>query len=387
MRRSRSRLATSGLKAPAVTLPEFSFVASAYDTLRGGSTPSLLARVSGELLVPLLLMSVRLAARRGKPLRHIVSRRQQQALSRLAEADVVVYTGGTSLVGNYDLRGKLFDLQLAQELGVPVIFFTQSMGPFVKPGLRRKLGNILRKSPLILLRDQASLANAVAVGAPPERCHVLADVVFGLHSSQNVTRRSAWPPQKVAISVRDWAHFEKIDTVEGMRRYRESVANLVNFVVRELGAKVSFLSTCQGRPEYWTDDSLVAEEIAKALPQDVRESVVVDRLPRSPDQLRDAFGGFDLVVATRMHAAILALIAGTPVLPIAYEFKTVELFRTLGWGPLISHIDELANDTLVGKLQLLLTQTHLLGETLHAAVVAQVADARTAVSLLRAAGL
>ena len=36
-----------------------------------------------------------------------------------------------------------------------------------------------------------------------------------------------------------------------------------------------------------------------------------------------------MVFATRMHMAILSLIAGTPVLPIAYEFKTVELFRRL----------------------------------------------------------
>ena len=40
--------------------------------------------------------------------------------------------------------------------------------------------------------------------------------------------------------------------------------------------------------------------------------------------------GFDFVVATRMHMMILSLCVGTPVLPIAYEFKTKELAARLG---------------------------------------------------------
>ena len=48
---------------------------------------------------------------------------------------------------------------------------------------------------------------------------------------------------------------------------------------------------------------------------------------------------FRSVVATRMHVAILALLMGVPVLPIAYEFKTSELFGKLGLGGLVQDIE------------------------------------------------
>jgi colanic acid/amylovoran biosynthesis protein len=46
-----------------------------------------------------------------------------------------------------------------------------------------------------------------------------------------------------------------------------------------------------------------------------------------------------------MHMAILALSAGVPVVPIAYEFKTSELFERLGmghWVTAIGDVDEVA---------------------------------------------
>jgi colanic acid/amylovoran biosynthesis protein len=60
----------------------------------------------------------------------------------------------------------------------------------------------------------------------------------------------------------------------------------------------------------------------------------------------DLLGGFDLVLATRMHVAILALSAGVPVLPIAYEFKTQALFDRLGLGEWVQDIEQVRPDTL-----------------------------------------
>src|SRR5262249_9630352 len=55
----------------------------------------------------------------------------------------------------------------------------------------------------------------------------------------------------------------------------------------------------------------------------------------------------DWVVATRMHFAILALGVGTPVLPIAYEFKTDELFKSLGYDSEVPQIESLTSESLI----------------------------------------
>ena len=39
----------------------------------------------------------------------------------------------------------------------------------------------------------------------------------------------------------------------------------------------------------------------------------------------------DFIIATRLHMSILGLISGTLVFPIAYEFKTIELYHSLGY--------------------------------------------------------
>jgi colanic acid/amylovoran biosynthesis protein len=56
---------------------------------------------------------------------------------------------------------------------------------------------------------------------------------------------------------------------------------------------------------------------------------------------------FDWVVATRMHFAILALGVGIPVLPIAYEFKTEELFKLLGYDSEVPQIEGLTSESLI----------------------------------------
>jgi colanic acid/amylovoran biosynthesis protein len=59
----------------------------------------------------------------------------------------------------------------------------------------------------------------------------------------------------------------------------------------------------------------------------------------------DAYSEFDGLIATRMHAAILALSAGVPALGISYEFKTEELFRRMGLGEWVTDIEEIAPES------------------------------------------
>jgi colanic acid/amylovoran biosynthesis protein len=135
-----------------------------------------------------------------------------------------------------------------------------------------------------------------------------------------------------------------------MACYRDSFRALVIHLVRVHGADVTFLSTCQGAPGYH-DDSQIAAVIAAALPEEVRSRVHVDSNFHTPGQLADLLRGFDFVVSTRMHLAILALGVGTPVLPIAYEFKTTELCRSLEYPEPPLRIEEFSPEKLIGSVE------------------------------------
>ena len=261
----------------------------------------------------------------------------QEELNNLFEyinADLIISSGGTYLVENYSLESKIFDYQISLFLKKPLVFFTQSLGPFLTSRNQKAFKKIFEQSLLILLRDRHSEENILKINAQNANTFVSADAAFALANVSSIENarnaQSFASSPKIAISVRDWKHFKTIDPALGRKKYLETVSNMTIHLVEKYGAKITYISTCQGIPEYWTDDSKVAFEIIKKLPTTVVNSVILDENFHSPEKLMEMLRSYDLVISTRLHMAILALNSGVPVLPIAYEFKTQELFKRIG---------------------------------------------------------
>ncbi|MBB3351024.1 colanic acid/amylovoran biosynthesis protein [Rhizobium sp. BK049] len=271
-------------------------------------------------------------------------RQLSKNLKTYSDADLVVSTGGTYLVEHYDIAPCIEEFEKDFILRKPLVLFTQSLGPFTRPENVEKVREIASKARLILLRDEKSQNNLLNIGVSGDRLRVVSDSVFALADTDALKEPFAGVKgerMRVAVSVRDWQHFENLDAEVGMRNYKKSVADAVTSLVRQRRCEVVFLSTCQGIPEYRYDDSAVAMEIFESLDADTKKSVSVDRAFHSPDELMTLVRGFDFVISTRMHMAILSMCSGVPVLPISYEFKMTELYRGISqskWVTDISHI-------------------------------------------------
>jgi len=312
---------------------------------------------------------------------------ERRLVRQYAEMDLVIATGGTYLVENYDIGFRLGHFGLAQAAGTPVMLFTQSLGPFRKPRNRRSVKRVLSGARRILLRDARSRTHLIDAGVPESLMHICADGVFALADDVRLNAAAEGgrlPGQRlrVAISVREWSHFGSETPGSGMDRYCRAIAAVVEHLSREFDAEIVFLSTCQGIPEYWTDDSRTAARISELVAPELRDRVVVDRSFRRPDQLMEAYSGFDLLVSTRLHAAILALCAGTPVFPIEYEFKTTEVFAKLGLRDWIQDINTVQADTLPAKLGSFMRVLPALRGTLFRAVLSERDSAFQAVEVL-----
>jgi colanic acid/amylovoran biosynthesis protein len=285
--------------------------------------------------------------------RSLLTPPEREAFSAFSSANLVISTGGTYLVENYDLRGRLFELYLAIFAGTPAILYTQSLGPFEQAKHKRAIRRVCRAAPLVLLRDAKSVRNLLDIGVARERLCIAADAAFGLADPVTLVAASNIPTtiRRVAISVRYWGYFKTKSNEDGMNTYLCAIGRAVDWLVTCLRAEVVFLSTCQGVKEYWAKDSNVAQEIVEMLPPRVRRSVEINDKFHSPDQLVRILKDFDLVIATRMHMAILALVSGVPVLPIAYEFKTEELFASeLEMGDWVLSIESLTEASIVNVL-------------------------------------
>jgi len=279
----------------------------------------------------------------------------QASLAEFAAADLIVSAGGTYLVPYYRIFPKVLDLLVAVVLGRPFVLFTQSLGPF--PQRRQRLLRfVLRRARIILTRDARSRRHLLDAGVSPGRIAECADAAFALATPpaiQETTPAPSHRPLRVAVSVRNWPHLRN-RAAAGMGRYLSAVAIMIRWLVEQHGAQVTFLSTCQGVSEYWTDDSRTADAVVARLPVTLRQHVRVDRGFHAPRELMVLLGRFDLVVATRLHVAILALCAGVPVLPIAYEFKTNELFTRLGLGELVQDMESVTGEDLCRAVDWLL---------------------------------
>jgi colanic acid/amylovoran biosynthesis protein len=293
-------------------------------------------------------------ARRNGLGRYLLDRESRRSLEIYESAASVVTTGGTYLVEKYNLRPRIDQFRIDGALGKDTVFFTQSLGPFEERCNRAGLKPVFDRSPLILLRDERSLSHVSDLVADPSKCHVVADAVFALADTHRIrmlldARRSAPATGRVGISVRNWSYVRGGEE-EGMSRYIDAMRRLTAELVRQ-GKAVTFVSTCQGVPEYGHDDSLTAASIVDGLDPSVARHVTVDAAFHTPEELMELAKGFDFVVATRMHMMILSLCVGTPVLPIAYEFKTKELAARVGLSEVLLDIDTLTGDEALATLK------------------------------------
>ncbi|MDQ0458001.1 polysaccharide pyruvyl transferase family protein [Rhizobium paknamense] len=318
---------------------------------------------------------------------HLLSASEKEGLRNYEEADLVVTTGGTYLVETYNIEKRLNQFELDEILGKPPVFFTQSLGPFKKEENRRRLKTSFDKSPLILLRDAYSRDNIVDFVNDPSKCHVVADSVFALADQPRIESLLASGPKaptgRVAVSVRHW-DFVK-GGGNGMNRYIESIRRIVTDLVRQHGKQVVFLSTCQGVPEYGHDDSKTAKAIVAGLEADVAAEVSVDDGFHTPEQLMAKVKDLDFVVATRMHMMIMSLCVGTPVLPIAYEFKTKELSKRIGIDNLLLEIDTVTPEQAAASLETFINDFDHYRPLSLKAVLEEHASAMSAAALLKQA--
>ncbi len=342
-----------GARAAARLFPEFRF----RPQLHGHVSHAPRIPVLGPLIGRLNRTRFQAAARSWcagdrRRARRLATRGEAIDLDLYDSADLVVSSGGTYLVGNYDIEPRLFDYELCLQMGKPLVFFTQSMGPF-RADTRERLRAILDRALLILLRDEASRGHLRELGVSNPNLHLCADAVFALEAKAPPGAGDGAPRARprIAVSVRNWHYFATTPAAVGMAAYLRAIAAAVVRLVRGHGAEVVFVSTCQGVPEYWYDDAGVAGEVLRMLPEDVRRSASVDGAFHRPGDLIALLQGFDLVIATRFHMAILAMLAGTPTVAVAYESKTRELYGGVGLSDWCDGIEPLPEDAFADRVE------------------------------------
>lgn len=236
-------------------------------------------------------------------------------------------------------------LRLAKRLGKQIVLGPCSVGPFAgvqEPIARR----VLTWVDVLILREDRSVAIVESLGVPPSRIYRSPDMAFrfrGRNESGVVSEFiESLPLEKplLGISVRSHHYPGHRSPARMEEEYLSSIVEAVERLCADHGAFAVVV------PQTSMDASISSRLSGMLAARGIQHTLAPSTF--GPDELQSIYARLRLMVGTRMHANILAMNVGTPVVGIAYEPKTLGILEDLGLGDWGIRIDEVSGGRLSG---------------------------------------
>jgi polysaccharide pyruvyl transferase WcaK-like protein len=256
-------------------------------------------------------------------------RNRNPTLEWIRSCDLAVSVGGV----NFNTYGgtlrddarfvvRLLPLLAAQKAGVPSVLIGAQVGPF---GTR--LGNALfrrvaAKAAAVFPRDRVSASEVQRTA--PGRSTLMPDSAFTLEFSRNGTgelfKRRGFDANAATLALVISSALRPDERAEA---HVALFAHVAKRLV-EAGLVTQIVIVIQS-----AEDQAISIDLAQSLQLDVR-FLIDDDL--NPSELSNLYSACRVVVASRLHAVILALCAGVPAISLAPEvtFKEQAVLELLG---------------------------------------------------------
>jgi polysaccharide pyruvyl transferase WcaK-like protein len=243
----------------------------------------------------------------------------------LKTADLVLASGGGQLDDVWGgALGQPYALArwawLAKRARVPFAFLSVGFGGASSWLSRRMLRYAVNEAAYCSVRDSGSRALTAQLGVRRE-LHVVPDLAFGLKSS--VPRAAKRPGCDVAISPMTYLRPGSWPNAN-LAEYQRLVglwADVVSGAARE-GHRVHLFVSA---PE----DMAAVEDVWNRLAETTRAVTTINQAA-NPDELLEFYRGMDMVVSSRLHGVLLAMVAGRAVIALSHERKVRTLMNDAG---------------------------------------------------------
>jgi colanic acid/amylovoran biosynthesis protein len=330
-------------------------------------------------VLPPLIPAPSVFESRGEKIKEVcmffLGRPAQRRLSEaLREADFVISSGGGCFYSHRKmmpgpmLLQNLAHVRLAQQLGKPVLFFPQSFGPVFSSLGRRWLRGILSHelTRRIFVREGRSLAyveELLGPGAVGSELVLCPDLAFTLDPPSPSGVMEEFPDLArpvVALTLRPW----EFPYTRGRRRknaqktgYLDAVEQVCRYIYREKGGSLLVFPQTRG-PGAFENDRIISHQLHARLKPLIPDQNMCfldppDVLP--PDRIMRILSQADLLIATRFHSAIYALLVHTPVLSLAYQPKASGMMEMLGLEASTLDIANLTPGTIIDAMESILS--------------------------------
>lgn len=265
------------------------------------------------------------------------------ALQQIREAGVMIVPG-TGILDDFGDRpmGMPFDVfnwcLAARLMRTRIAFVSVGVGPIGNRFNRWLLTRAARMAHYRSYRDSASREFMESVGFDTSQDAICPDLAFKLPVPQSIT---AEPSHHLTVGVGVMNYHGWYDSNKnGQEIFDSYVAKMAIFVTHLLSAghKVRLIIGDEG-------DMRAVEAILATLGEADTQGLSCEPV----HSLHDVFcqvARVDLVVATRFHNVVAALMAGKPVISLGYAAKNDLLLGKMGLGGFCQHIERLDVDLL-----------------------------------------
>ncbi|MCD6429116.1 polysaccharide pyruvyl transferase family protein [bacterium] len=247
---------------------------------------------------------------------------------RLKKFSLALNTGGDNLTGSYSFGGvlcHLANLYLLYFLGVPLVFFGESIGGFDNRILGWLVKWLLQRSSAFFAREKETIRELKKMGVWDKRkVFLIADPAFLLEpvsqkKAKKLLKQEKVPDNFIGLSLSAIIHrYCPEGTLSEKKEFILSLfARLVDWLVEKKKKKVVLISHVYTKGD---DDRLVNRELLKRVKH--KDKVFVLLKKYSPAEVKSIIGLSELFAGCRMHSLIAAVSQGVPVLAVAYSHKT-----------------------------------------------------------------
>jgi len=327
-------------------------ILAGIEQLLVGSPVEVVAVVGGHEPIPAFATARRIATHRMRP--------NLASLRALGRARLLLVSGGGLLHDHWAtvVPTYLAWSILARVTGARVVWVGVGVGPLNRPMLRRMASWALRLAACVTVRDAesallvASIAPRVKVTVVPDPALLMAPPAPRSRGGIGFVVRGPTPGHE--------------DETDGMAvALAEAVAGVST---RERSARLLTL----GGPR----DRAFAKAVRGLSTRD-STTLPIEELSPDPRHAIEVLAGLQAVVTVRLHGLLLAALAGTPAVPIAYDDKVSSMARQLGLDEICQPAAGLTGHGIIGALAAVQTAAQ------QERVADRVSEMRSSATLLR----
>lgn len=252
----------------------------------------------------------------------------ERYLKEYSDADIIVDMSGDSFSDSKG--GKSPTNSLSILIGIllkkPIVFFSQSIGPFKKwtlPLARYCLNRVN----LIIIREEITKNYLEEIGIKSQ-IYLTADCAFVLAPASPERVEGILLKENINTTKRPLVGISANAMLDDKENnYANSMAQIIDYIIKKLNADIIFVPHVVGINGKG-DDRIIGEKIYRLTKN--KENINLIKGDYSPDELKGVIGRCDVFIGGRMHANIAAVSSCVPTMAMAWSHKYYGIMRAVG---------------------------------------------------------